>query len=294
MLKYTAYGELRTGSSTTDYRYTGQREEAEIGLYYYVARFFDPAVGRFISADTIVPDPGSSQGYDRYGYVNGNPINRSDPSGHCYDEDGDGQCDGGGYGVVQPPVILQEQEFSMSKLMDDEVRQNSEIISPFITNTFLYEFQNKQTKITASCTESRPCIGPSTLNYDSNPQHPDYYYININGGEGLSIGLTLIKDRFNNFYAGPGVGFGKSLTGVSVIANGGFLGNPDDGEIPFETDLTEFLSGMSFNGGIGLIGDISVSYSPFADTSIKTSSEYGLTFLAQIGVSINYMIRLGK
>ena len=46
-LKYTAYGELRSGNSFTDYQYTGQRNEAEIGLYYYVARFYDPALGRF-------------------------------------------------------------------------------------------------------------------------------------------------------------------------------------------------------------------------------------------------------
>jgi len=39
-MKYTAFGETRgTGSSTTDYRYTGQREEEEIGLYFYKARF---------------------------------------------------------------------------------------------------------------------------------------------------------------------------------------------------------------------------------------------------------------
>lgn len=81
-LKYTAYGEIRTGSSLTDYQYTGQRNEAEIGLYYYVARFYDPQLARFISADTIVPEPGSVKAYDRFAYVNGNPINYNDPSGH--------------------------------------------------------------------------------------------------------------------------------------------------------------------------------------------------------------------
>lgn len=81
-VKYTAFGEIRSGTSTTDYQYTGQRNEAEIGLYYYVARFYDPQLARFISADTIVPEVGSSQGYDRYAYVNGNPISFNDPSGH--------------------------------------------------------------------------------------------------------------------------------------------------------------------------------------------------------------------
>jgi hypothetical protein len=40
-LKYTAFGELRSGTAATDYLYTGQRQEAEIGLYFYMSRFFD-------------------------------------------------------------------------------------------------------------------------------------------------------------------------------------------------------------------------------------------------------------
>ena len=80
--KYTAFGEIRSGDSLTDYQYTDQRNETEIGLYYYVARYYDPELGRFISADTIIPEPGSSQAYDRYAYVYNNPINNNDPSGH--------------------------------------------------------------------------------------------------------------------------------------------------------------------------------------------------------------------
>ena len=37
----------------------------EIGLYYYVARFYDPYLNHFIQADTIVPQPGMSVAYDR-------------------------------------------------------------------------------------------------------------------------------------------------------------------------------------------------------------------------------------
>ena len=103
-LKYSAFGELRPGSSsTTDYQYTlqkhpgqaGQRNEIEIGLYYYYARYYDPQLGRFISADTIIPEAGKSQGYDRYAYTNNNPINFNDPSGHraCNGIDANGNCE---------------------------------------------------------------------------------------------------------------------------------------------------------------------------------------------------------
>jgi len=82
--RYTAFGETRGAATTsTDYLYTGQRQEGEIGLYFYNARWYDPALARFISADTLVPDPGNALAWDRYVYVYNNPIRYSDPSGHC-------------------------------------------------------------------------------------------------------------------------------------------------------------------------------------------------------------------
>jgi hypothetical protein len=46
------------------------------------ARWYDPALGRFISADTIVPDPANPQTLNRFAYALSNPIMYSDPSGH--------------------------------------------------------------------------------------------------------------------------------------------------------------------------------------------------------------------
>ena len=46
------------------------------------ARYYLPEVGRFISADTIVPEPGNPQSYNRYTYGFNNPVKYSDPSGH--------------------------------------------------------------------------------------------------------------------------------------------------------------------------------------------------------------------
>jgi RHS repeat-associated protein len=65
-----------------DLGYTGQRQEAELGLYYYVARWYDPAIGRFIQADTIIPNPASAKAFDRYAYAYNNPLYYTDPSGH--------------------------------------------------------------------------------------------------------------------------------------------------------------------------------------------------------------------
>ena len=48
----------------------------------YHARYYDPLIGRFISADTIVPKPGDPQSLNRYSYVRNNPLKYTDPSGH--------------------------------------------------------------------------------------------------------------------------------------------------------------------------------------------------------------------
>ena len=58
---------------------------------FYNARWYDPSLGRFAQADSIVL--GGVQGLDRYAYVNNSPMNYVDPSGHtpaCDDGDWDG------------------------------------------------------------------------------------------------------------------------------------------------------------------------------------------------------------
>ncbi|MGH2536539.1 MAG: RHS repeat-associated core domain-containing protein [Candidatus Promineifilaceae bacterium] len=55
-----------------------------MGLIYMNARCFVPAVGRFASADALVPDPARPGSFNRYGYVLNAPLNLTDPSGHAY------------------------------------------------------------------------------------------------------------------------------------------------------------------------------------------------------------------
>ncbi len=88
---YYPWGEKRWSSGTipTTFQYTGQRREKDLGpaggegLYYYGARWYDPAVGRFVSADTIIPDIYNSIDWDHYSYARNNPARFTDPNGHC-------------------------------------------------------------------------------------------------------------------------------------------------------------------------------------------------------------------
>jgi RHS repeat-associated protein len=64
-------------SSTNELRYTG-REEDGTGLNYYRARYYHPALQRFISEDPIGLDRGDT---NFYAYVANNPVSFADPSG---------------------------------------------------------------------------------------------------------------------------------------------------------------------------------------------------------------------
>ncbi|MCP4526170.1 MAG: hypothetical protein GY833_09700 [Aestuariibacter sp.] len=81
---YHPYGTTRysEGTLATDFGFTGQRSVAGTGLVFMHARFYDPALGRFVSADTIVPDPGNPQSLNRYSYVYNRPLVYIDPDGH--------------------------------------------------------------------------------------------------------------------------------------------------------------------------------------------------------------------
>src|SRR5699024_4567500 len=48
-------------------------------------RYYDPAVGRFISPDPVVPAPGNIYNFNRYVYAADNPIRYTDPDGRCID-----------------------------------------------------------------------------------------------------------------------------------------------------------------------------------------------------------------
>ena len=77
------------GAIPTDYRWTGQKEHATLGLYHMGARFYDSYINQFVSPDPIIPQPANSQSLNRYSYCLGNPLRYRDPTGYIEEDEVD-------------------------------------------------------------------------------------------------------------------------------------------------------------------------------------------------------------
>jgi RHS repeat-associated protein len=82
-LKYGPWGEVRSGTAPTNYTFTGQYSNtSDFGLMFYNARWYDPSLSRFVSPDSIIPNPADPQAWNRYTYVQNRPTVLADPTGH--------------------------------------------------------------------------------------------------------------------------------------------------------------------------------------------------------------------
>lgn len=62
--------------------FTGHEVLAPVGLVNMNGRVYDPAIGRFLSADVTVQFPTNLQSYNRYSYALNNPLKYTDPTGY--------------------------------------------------------------------------------------------------------------------------------------------------------------------------------------------------------------------
>lgn len=61
--------------------YTGHVMDARTGLHYMQQRYYDPAIGRFLSGDPVSTNPNTGASFNRYWYANNNPYRFTDPDG---------------------------------------------------------------------------------------------------------------------------------------------------------------------------------------------------------------------
>ena len=86
---YDPYGNIISATGDlveiSPLRYRGYYYDSDSGLYYVSSRYYDPAIGRFINADSYVSTGESLLGYNTFAYCNNNPVNYHDSTGNALD-----------------------------------------------------------------------------------------------------------------------------------------------------------------------------------------------------------------
>lgn len=81
---YDAFGVEQNIDDADDnaFRYCGEYYDSESGTIYLRARYYDPAIGRFISRDSVTGKNADPLSLNLYTYCHNNPVYFYDPSGH--------------------------------------------------------------------------------------------------------------------------------------------------------------------------------------------------------------------
>lgn len=77
-------GNTLTKLTFFDRGYTGHEHLERVGLINMNGRVYDPALHRFLQADSMVQEPYNTQNYNRYGYCLNNPLKYTDVSGEDF------------------------------------------------------------------------------------------------------------------------------------------------------------------------------------------------------------------
>ncbi len=182
-------------------KFSGKEQDTESGLYYFGARYYDPALYRFLSPDPVIPTDRALYNplrWNLYGYCLGNPINYVDISG--------GQAE-------------KSRRFIITRTISGP------------TGTFgHFRFEGKYFTIEGDTLElpwrgNRSYIScipegdyEAILDYQHNSNQPNLWVLNVPGRERIFFhpGST-IKDTQGCILIGKGFDNGGSLTGGKAL-----------------------------------------------------------------------------
>ena len=326
--RYLPFGAARTIPNSpilgTDFTYTGQRllDSGMGGIMDYKARFYSPALGRFVQPDTIIPNPANPQSWNRYSYVTNRPVNFNDPTGHikcefdaqgndyCYENDrktkiiksssGGGNGGGGALVPVVPPGPASssggDEDVVVDTLELDAISDQSCTVSACSTEI--------------PCPLGQTCISPWTkpAYWDLDPQSPDYTALNISYLKIFIFAPTFqfTVDRYGQVYFSGGLSLGtESITpypNASLVQ--GTIGGSHDKFVPGPLGTESFLTGPAINLSGGALPGLGATFSPLTlehrsdltfirkDSTVAPFSMEGGAYTPQFGVSATFGIKL--
>ena len=205
-IKYFPFGSTRSGSVSTPEKFTGQRLDST-GLYYYGARYYDPTIGRFISPDSIIPDPANTQAFNRYSYAFNNPLKYIDPSGH------DPMSDTwiGGFEINGRLVTATINDSGSYDISWDEPEENA--ICSASEVEYLEDFYEL---VDPAPGHERGAPNPITYSNISSGTTGGGINITVGFGVGISIDIGVVTDTQGNSGTILSLSFGGSTPTVNI------------------------------------------------------------------------------
>lgn len=309
---YEAFGLLKNSHSTipNNFTYAGEVYEEETGLIFLRNRYYDPEMGRFISADPSLGELTNPQSFNPYAYAGNNPVNFIDPLGlrsarFCvYPAGTVTKCGksltGHGFWILTKDngEVITIGRYPIRPQYDDEMT----------SNTFFHEFPatDKQINAIVNVTEKGPYLGVAGNCIDGlerglevlGIEHPSFSFMGISVPTKAIIWLESLagKDDFKRaleqdlkFAADPDIfcpairfapAVVKPSSPCSAISSGDLGGVSFDKTAQLIGTLTDVV-GATYDFSTGqliLIGSQNYSLPPmdFDDLAVAVRSVYGL------------------
>jgi RHS repeat-associated protein len=256
------------------------------GIMDYKARFYSPALSRFIQPDSIIPNPVNPQAYNRFSYVFGNPINLNDPSGNipidCYGTNYCGstksnllpepykppKTGGGGNGGNLEEEFQEEDEFfdwDGSRGCYD-LNNNRHGCARYYSIAIGLDAPTIMVLLGLGLGIAKlPHIGLPVALAGLLFEKCAFTASPVCAAVKLtSLNISATIDSYGNLYIGPQISIGKSILPVVAFSNNIGAIYSHDQEPPTEAEVRDHLTGFSVSGGTIATGGI--NYSPFATT----------------------------
>jgi len=151
-------------------------------------RWYRAYLNHFTQPDTIIPDPGDPKSYNRYAYVNYNPLKYTDPTGHsCADVAGEEDC------VDLTPEELLDIFYGVVAigLLPDEILMALSAVR--MVNSMLAKYHSSFVEAFGTNDNSITLVQTNKINIDGNGAYtnPDGTQIEFYSGTDFSVGLII-------------------------------------------------------------------------------------------------------
>jgi RHS repeat-associated protein len=255
-----------------NYTFTDQEEDDETGFYNFKARLYDPVIGRFISPDTIVPNPGDSQSLNRYSYVLNNPLKYTDPSGYFFD------CL---YGIPNYDQLLVagsaasalSVDSKAAIITDSDVRILRDLSGGISTAQTVVSTVQFGAEITAAVTQGTPVGAGAALVFGG----ATLFNAGL-GGVGLGISVIRLSEDPNYRL----LEFSKDVGLYIGTFAGGFLGGKVGKLLGKDFETGFYLSGKALSENLSKLNDLyqtleyAVSPSPSVNSAVVPPPTFDL------------------